>query len=90
MKKVITVPRSPSAPTRIATCPTDAGENVLRLLELDGIAAKTFATEAAESAWFRRAHPMLDGETPLAAAKTPFGAQRVKDILLAIKYGGVV
>lgn len=70
--------------------PTHAAENVLRLLELDAIAAETFATEAEASAWLSRAHPMLDGETPLAAAKTSFGAQRVKDILLAIKYGGVV
>lgn len=70
--------------------PTHAAENVLRLLELDAIAAETFATEAEASAWLRRPHPMLDGETPLAAAKTSFGSQRVKDILLAIKYGSVV
>ena len=70
--------------------PTHAAENVLRLLELDGMAAETFATEAEAAAWLNRAHPMLDGETPLAASKTSFGAQRVKDILLAIKYGGVV
>jgi uncharacterized protein (DUF2384 family) len=31
---------------------------------------------------------MLDGETPLAVAMNSFGAQRVKDMLLAIKYGG--
>lgn len=70
--------------------PTHAAENVLRLLELNGIATETFATDAEASAWLSRSHPMLDGETPLAAAKTSFGAQRVKDILLAIKYGGVV
>ena len=70
--------------------PTHAAESVLRLLELDGMAAETFVTEAQASAWLRRPHPMLDGETPLAAAKTSFGTQRVKDILLAIKYGGVV
>ena len=70
--------------------PTHAAENVLRLLELEGMAAETFATEADASAWLNRPHPMLDGETPLAASKTSFGAQRVKDILLAIKYGGVV
>lgn len=70
--------------------PTHAAENVLRLLELEGIAAETFSTEVEASAWLNRPHPMLDGETPLAAAKTSFGAQLVKDILLAIKYGGVV
>jgi|AntAceMinimDraft_12_1070368.scaffolds.fasta_scaffold17662_4 putative toxin-antitoxin system antitoxin component (TIGR02293 family) len=70
--------------------PTHAAENVLRLLELDAIAAETFETESDASEWLRRPHPMLDGETPLAAAKTSFGSQRVKDMLLAIKYGGVV
>lgn len=68
--------------------PTHAAENVLRLLELDGMAAETFETEAEASAWLNRPHPMLDGETPLAVAMNSFGAQRVKDILLAIKYGG--
>ena len=33
---------------------------------------------------------MLDGDTPLAAAKTSYGTQRVKDILLAIQHCGVV
>ena len=70
--------------------PTHAAENVLRFLELDAMAAETFATEAEASAWLSRPHPMLEGETPLAAAQTSFGGQRVKDILLAIKYGGVV
>ena len=70
--------------------PTHAAESVLRLLELDQIAADTFETEAESSGWLRKPHPMLDGETPLECAKSSYGAQRVKDILLAIKYGGVL
>ena len=70
--------------------PMHAAENVLRLLELHAMAVGTFETEAEASAWLTRAHPMLEGETPLVVAKSSFGAQRVKDILLAIKYGGVV
>lgn len=70
--------------------PTHAAESVLRLLELDQMAADTFETEAESSGWLRKPHPMLDGETPLECAKSSYGAQRVKDILLAIKYGGVV
>lgn len=70
--------------------PTHAAENVLRLLELDGQATETFTNEGEAFAWLNRPHQMLDGDTPLAAAKTSYGAQRVKDILLAIKYGGVV
>lgn len=68
--------------------PRHAAERVLRLLELDEIAAGTFDSEEAALGWLRRAHPLLDGETPLQAASTSFGAQRVKDILVAIKYGG--
>ncbi len=56
--------------------------------DIANLAAGVFATEA--ESWMVRPHPMLDGETPLAAAKTPLGAQRAKNILLSIKYGGVV
>lgn len=70
--------------------PTHAAEGVVRFLELDQMACDTFESEAAASAWLRQPHPMLDGETPLQAATTGYGAQRVKDILLAIRYGGVV
>lgn len=70
--------------------PTHSADGVMRLLELDRMAADTFESEAESARWLRRPHPMLDGETPLAAAKTSFGAQQVKDILVAVKYGGVV
>lgn len=49
-----------------------------------------FASEEDAFAWMRKSHPMLDGDSPFQAAKTSFGAQSVKDILLAIKYGGAV
>lgn len=70
--------------------PMHAAEGVVRLLELDQMASDIFEDEAEASQWLRKPHPMLEGETPLEAAKTSYGAQRVKDILLAIKYGGVV
>jgi putative toxin-antitoxin system antitoxin component (TIGR02293 family) len=70
--------------------PVHSAESVLRLLELGQMAADTFDTEDEALVWLRQAHPMLDGDSPLEAAKTSFGAQRVKDILIAIRYGGVV
>jgi|SRR5450830_200315 len=76
--------------TKDQPLPTHSAEGVLRLLELDEIANDTFESEEAALGWLRRAHPMLEGESPLQAAKTSFGAQRVKDILIALKYGGVV
>ena len=70
--------------------PIHSAESVLRLLELGQMAADTFETEDEASAWLRRPHPMLEGDSPLELAKTSYGAQRVKDILIAIRYGGVV
>lgn len=70
--------------------PTYAAESMLRLLELDAMARDTFETDEQAAAWLRQPHPMLDGETPLDCAKSGFGAERVKDILNAVKYGGVV
>ena len=72
------------------TLPTYAAENILRLLELNAQAAETFASEKEAFAWLNRPHPMLEGDSPLAAARTSYGTQRVKDMLLAIQYGGVV
>ena len=70
--------------------PIHSAESVLRLLELGQMAADTFESEDEASAWLRRAHHVLEGDSLLEAAKTSFGAQRVKDILIAIRYGGVV
>jgi len=70
--------------------PMHSAEGVLRLLELDELASDAFESDEDAANWLRRPHPMLDGESPLQATKTSFGAQRAKDILVAIKYGGVV
>ena len=70
--------------------PMHAGETVLRLLELTSLAEDTFESPEVATEWLRRAHPMLNGETPLELAKSGYGAERVKEILIALKYGGAV
>ncbi len=70
--------------------PLHAAERVLRLLELQYQAEDTFESPAAASAWLRRGHEMLEGETPLEWAQSWYGAQRVKELLAALKFGGVV
>lgn len=70
--------------------PTHAAERVLRLLELQSLAEDTFETAEAASAWMRREHEMLEGETPLERAKSGYGAQRVRELLVALRFGGVV
>lgn len=69
--------------------PTHAAESLLRMVELDQLATETFETEDEARQWLRKPHPMLEDEAPLSAAKTAYGTQRVKDILAAIRYGGV-
>lgn len=70
--------------------PMHAAESVLRLLELNQLAEDTFESPEDASAWLRRGHPMLGGEPPLEWAKTAYGTERVKEILIAVKYGGAV
>ena len=65
-------------------------ENALRLRDLEEMASNAFESNEAALGWLRRPHPMLDGKTPLESAETSFGAQRAKDILVSIKYGGAV
>jgi putative toxin-antitoxin system antitoxin component (TIGR02293 family) len=76
--------------TKDEVLPNHAAESMLRLLELDTLARDTFETPEEAAGWLRQPHPMLEGEAPLDFAKSSFGAERVKDILNAIKYGGVV
>lgn len=60
------------------------------LAAIEEMAKTTFETEDDARVWLERPHPLLDGESPLEAAKTTTGAQHVKQILIAIKYGGAV
>lgn len=75
------------APALAAATPRVKSELPSELYEL---AIEVFATEAEALEWLQRPHPILDGSTPLEIALTPTGAQRVKGVLAAIKYGGVV
>ena len=69
--------------------PAHAAETILRLLEIHDMAVNVFCHEKDASQWMRTAHVLLEGESPLEAAKTSFGANHVKNILMSIKYGGV-
>ncbi|MDP3348235.1 MAG: MbcA/ParS/Xre antitoxin family protein [Hydrogenophaga sp.] len=58
--------------------------------DVEQMATDTFETEQDAAEWLSRPHPMLDHETPLQTAQTEAGAHRVKALLVAIKYGGVI
>jgi uncharacterized protein (DUF2384 family) len=59
-------------------------------LDLHAMARDTFATQADADGWLREKHPMLEDLSPLEVAQTQAGAQRVAEMLTAIKWGGVV
>lgn len=69
--------------------PKHSAETVLHLAELEAFALDVFDSEQAAHDWLKSEHPML-GESPIDAASSSYGAQRVREILTAIKYGGVV
>jgi len=63
-------------------------ERMLRHSDLLVRAAEVFGEDG--PAWMTKPHPLLDGKTPLEFASNEFGAERVREILSAIEYGGVV
>jgi uncharacterized protein (DUF2384 family) len=63
-------------------------ERMLRHSDLLVRAAEVFGEQG--PVWMTRPHPLLDGKTPLEFTSNEFGAERVREILYAIEYGGVV
>lgn len=49
-----------------------------------------FETEADRRVWWHRSHPLLDKNTPWSASNSPEGAAKVRDLLVALKHGGLV
>lgn len=69
---------------------SDTENPAAALADCERMANDTFESEEVALNWLHRPHPMLEGKSPLEYAKTPSDVQRVKDILVAIKYGGGV
>jgi len=65
-------------------------ECVLRLLEMNQLALDVFESTDTASAWLTRPHPLLAGRAPFDWAQSAYGSERVKEILVAVKYGGAV
>lgn len=70
--------------------PHEAAVKALEFAELVATAADVFGTVADAARWLARPHPVLDGETPLRRARTPWGLARVRSMLGALKYGAPV
>ena len=55
--------------------------------EIRSLAVDVWENPADAEEFLITPHGLLDGQTPLAASRTPEGAKRVREILLALEYG---
>lgn len=64
-------------------------EQIIRAMELQLMAADVFGSAEQAQKWLTRPHPSLQGEAPLSYASNEYGAQKVRGMLAALRYGGV-
>ncbi len=69
---------------------TAQAEAVLRTMELTTLATETFGTLEKAALWLKRPHPLLEGASPLDYANSQYALAKIKSMLSAIRYGGVV
>jgi putative toxin-antitoxin system antitoxin component (TIGR02293 family) len=65
-------------------------EAALRTMELTTLATETFGTLERASEWLEKPHPLLDGESPLEYSTNQYALEKVRSVLSALRYGGVV
>ena len=65
-------------------------EAALRAMELVTLATEVFGSAKQAGRWLEKPHPLLDGKAPLDWAGNGYGAEKVKSMLYAIRFGGVV
>ena len=75
---------------RVDVLPQEVAVKALEFAGLVATAADVFGTVADATRWLTRPHPALDGETPLRRARTPWGLERVRSMLGALKHGAPV
>jgi putative toxin-antitoxin system antitoxin component (TIGR02293 family) len=71
-----------------AALPQDAAVKALQVTDLMTQATEVFGAPALAAKWLTRAHPLLDEQTPLRRARTPWGLAKVQGLLVALRYGG--
>lgn len=71
-----------------AALPQDAAVKALQAVDLITRATEVFGSPDQAALWLTKAHPLLEGETPLRRASTPWGMSKVEPMLVALRYGG--
>lgn len=67
----------------------EKNEQVVRLAEFTELAARAFGAEAKGKRWLSESNVALGGATPLSLLASSYGAERVRQALSIIEYGGV-
>jgi len=67
----------------------EKNELVVRLAEFTELAARAFGAEAKGKRWLSESNVALSGATPLSLLESSYGAERVRQALSVIEYGGV-
>lgn len=62
---------------------------VTRFMLVDMLRA-TFESPQEAARWWRTPHPMMQGRSPAVTARSRQGAALVRDILVSLRFGGVV
>ena len=70
--------------------PQEVSVKAMEFADLIAAAVDVFGSVGDAALWLTRPHPLLDDEAPLQRARTPWGLQRVRSMLGALKYGGAV
>lgn len=65
-------------------------EQILRTMQLQLLATTVFGRVEFARQWLQKAHPSLEGMSPADYADNEYAAQKVRGILAALRYGGVV
>ncbi len=68
----------------------DESETAERLSRTIEVAETVFLSEEDIRRFMTTPHPILEDRTPTEMCQTSTGMQRVQDLLLGIKFGGVV
>jgi putative toxin-antitoxin system antitoxin component (TIGR02293 family) len=65
----------------------EESERTERLARIIALSDALWENEDESREFLTRKHPLLDGETPIGAARTEIGARRVEQLLYAVEHG---
>lgn len=65
----------------------EESDRVMRVIRAISLAESVYGARQRALAWLRKAHPRLEGRTPLSLLKTDMGSRIVEELLIQIDEG---